>query len=291
MKPILVKERKSGQIFEEQVFGGFAVRLLYGKEKSFLRALISKNRFVSAFYGWWQKRSWSRHSIKTFIEKYGVNKEEFEKQEFSSFNDFFTRRLKEEARPIAYGDKVAVMPADARYHFFPTIDQETFYQVKNTKLTLEQLVQDKELAQQYVGGSMVIARLCPTDYHRFHFPVEGKASAARFIEGPLYSVNPWALLTKPSILIENKRAITEIDSPYFGKVLYIEIGATCVGTIVETYEKDKIVAKGQEKGYFSFGGSCIILLFQKGKIAFDEDLLNASHEIHCLMGESLGKAL
>lgn len=291
MDPILVKDRKTGQILEEQVFGAFAVRILYGKTKSLLREFICKNAFVSHFYGWWQKRPWTKSTVKKFIDKYHINKQEFTKENFSSFNDFFTRHLKEECRPITFGEKVAVMPADARYRFFPHIEQETVFKVKNNHMSLAKLLQDADLASTFEGGSMVIARLCPVDYHRFHFPVSGKASKARVVQGALYSVNPWALKCCPSVLYENKRALTLIENPHFGTVAYIEVGATCVGTIHQTYDSEKEILKGQEKGYFSFGGSCLILLFQKDKIVFDEDLASSEGEIYCQMGQSLGRVV
>lgn len=291
MQPILVKDRKTGQIIEEQVFGDFAVKLLYGNSSSILREFLSKNPFVSRFYGWWQRGFWTKSSIQKFIQKYGLNTAEFEKQDFASFDEFFTRHLKEECRPLAFGDKVAVMPADARYRFFPSINGKEIFSIKGRGMALRDLLQDEILAEQFEGGSMVIARLCPVDYHRFHFPLSGKASPARLIPGPLYSVNPWALCCQPSILCENKRMVTTLENSHFGKVAYIEVGATCVGSIHQTYEANKIVAKGQEKGYFSFGGSCLILLFEKDRISFDADLCGSSLEIYCQMGQSLGQAL
>lgn len=286
MQPILVKERKSGQIIEEQVFGELLVKMLYNKSGSFLRECFCRSPLVSRLYGWWQKQSWTKGTVQPFINKYHIDSQEFEKQDFASFNDFFTRHLKEECRPIAYGDKVAVIPADGRYRFFPTIHGDQLFDVKDHRVTLGALL--KSDPRPYIGGSMVIARLCPVDYHRFHFPVSGHASVAREIPGALYSVNPWALQCAPDILMRNKRMITEIDSPHFGKVLFLEIGATCVGTIIQTYQPGQTVIKGQEKGYFSFGGSCLIMLFEKGRITFDADLLDSPHEIYCQMGQSLG---
>ena len=138
---------------------------------------------------------------------------------------------------------------------------------------------------------MVIARLCPTDYHRFHFPVSGLPQNSQPIEGPLFSVNSLALSQRFSTLWENKRAMTQIESEEFGSVCMVEIGATCVGTIHQTFCPNRPVNKGDEKGYFSFGGSCVILLFEKGRIRFDADLVANSRqnlETRCLFGTSIG---
>ncbi len=148
-------------------------------------------------------------------------------------------------------------------------------------------------ARRFVSGSMLIARLCPTDYHRFHFPCDGVPSKAKLINGSYFSVSPIALRKKLSILNENKRVITEMETKQFGNVLCIEIGATFVGSVHQTHVPEKPVNKGDEKGYFEFGGSCIVLLFEKGKVVFDPDLvINTEKEVETLarFGESLGKA-
>ena len=140
---------------------------------------------------------------------------------------------------------------------------------------------------------MAIARLCPSDYHRFHFPCDGIPAKPRLINGLLYSVNPIALKKNVSILSENKRMITEIETDHFGTVLYIEIGATSVGSIRQTYTPDLKVKKGDEKGYFEFGGSCIALLFEKGRVTFDADLTANTQkgiETKANFGETLGTA-
>src|SRR5262249_43546702 len=141
-------------------------------------------------------------------------------------------------------------------------------------------------------GTLILCRLAPMDYHRFHFPIDGFASSARLIQGPLFSVNPMALRKKLRVLMENKRMITKIKSHYFDEVLMIEIGATNVGSIHQTYQKDSLVKKGDEKGYFSFGASAIALLFKPGCIKIDVDLIELSqtYEVYAKFGQSLGVA-
>ena len=141
---------------------------------------------------------------------------------------------------------------------------------------------------------MVMARLAPADYHRFHFPCNCTPSKAHLITGPLYSVNPIALRKNIEYLTENKRMITELKTHLFGTILAIEVGATFVGSIVQTFEPEKHYAKGDEKGYFEFGGSCILLLFEPARIQLDQDLIENTHQgLETLgqMGQSLGRAL
>ena len=136
-----------------------------------------------------------------------------------------------------------------------------------------------------------MARLCPTDYHRFHFPFSCHASSVKVINGFLYSVNPLALSKNIEIFTENTRVISTLTSEIFGEVIFIEVGATNVGSIHQTY-REGTVQKGEEKGYFSFGGSSLILLFEEGRIVFDQDLIEAGKtgvEIKCLMGQPMGE--
>ena len=291
MQEISVIDRKTGQVQKERVFGGEFLTRLYGSNwlSRILRMVISEVPLFSKFFGYLQKRPASAVRIQPFIEKYGVDVSEFLDRDFPSFNDFFIRKLRPECRPICA--KGAVLPADARYLVYPDVSQCPSLVVKGKNHSLATLLQNRALARRYADGSAVIARLCPFDYHRFHFPCEGIAEKAQFVEGRLYSVNPLALRVRPSILSENRRMITEIDSEEFGTVLYVEVGATFVGSIHQTYLAGAKVKKGEEKGYFSFGGSCLVLFFEKRRIQFDEDLVANSArglETYARMGESLG---
>ena len=177
---------------------------------------------------------------------------------------------------------------------YQNIDKVDGFVVKGKKFSIAKLLQNNLLAASYEGGSMMIARLCPTDYHRYHFPCDGVPGEPKLINGPLWSVNPIALHKNIEIFTENKRVITEIETEKFDKILYIEVGATCVGSIHNTFKPHRPVKKGDEKGYFSFGGSAIILLFKHNCIRLDHDLVRNSEEhleTLCQMGQSLGKFL
>lgn len=286
----------------EQVYGQFYLESLYGntwrsKIFSFLfLPLLAKMPFFSRLYGAIQKSKWSKRKIVPFIEKFLVDTEDFLEpvSSFQSFNDFFIRKLKPSSRPIAHGNDVAILPADGRYLVFESVQASDGFLVKGHKFSLEELIQNPTIAHKYYHGSMAIVRLAPVDYHRFHFPANCKPEAPQEIAGPLYSVNPIALKSNIHILSRNKRMVTSCHTKNFGTILFIEIGATNVGTIHQTFAAEEYYAKGDEKGYFSFGGSCIVLLFEPFRIQFDQDLIDASHrkiEILGRFGQSLGRAL
>jgi phosphatidylserine decarboxylase len=302
MSEITFFDRRTKREEKEEVYGQFFLEMLYGDGffssfcSFFLLSLFSRISCLSKFYGYLQKSAMSRFKIKPFIRAYHIDASEFLEpvDSFASFNDFFIRCLKSECRPIAQGDDVAILPADARYLVFQNIEKADGFWIKGKKFSLKDLFQDKELADQYAQGAMAIARLCPIDYHRFHFPCQCIPGKAHLIEGPLFSVNPIALKRKIEILSDNKRMITSLKTRNFGEMQWIEVGATYVGSIHQTYVPGKPYAKGEEKGYFSFGGSCLILLFEPGRIAFDRDLVDTSMkkmEVRGLLGQSLGRAL
>lgn len=301
MNKVIYIDRLTGHKNEEKVYGRRALELLYGNSwisrllAATVLPLLVKWPFFSAFYGYLQKRPASIKKIQPFINGYKVDASEFLEpvQAYQSFNDFFIRRLKPTARPIAPGADVAVIPADGRYYFYQHLDRTTGFVVKGQRFRLDELLEDRVLADRYTDGSMVIARLCPHDYHRFHFPCACLPGESRLINGWLYSVNPLAIKKDIAIFTKNKRTVCSLQTKDFGEILYLEIGATNVGSIHQTYIPFHEQPKGAEKGYFSFGASSLILLFEKGRIQFDADLVEASKqgfEIRCLMGQRMGVA-
>lgn len=298
MSDLFFIDRKTKQKIKEEIPAGASIGFLYGASAlaRLLRPLICKFPYFSTLYGDLQKTSSSKKKIVPFIEKYQIDPSEFLEpvDSFSCFNDFFIRKLKPSARPIAGGNDIAILPADGRYLAFQNFHHEEGILVKGKKFSLEKLLGDAKLAHKYEEGSLLIARLAPVDYHRFHFPCNCVPSKAALINGPLYSVSPLALNHNIQILAENKRMITQLKTHPFGTVLAVEVGATNVGTIHQTYEPEKHYAKGDEKGYFSFGGSCLIYLFEPGRIQFDHDLLENTHaglETYAHMGQTMGRAL
>ena len=212
--------------------------------------------------------------------------------DFNNFNDFFVRSLKEEARPITKDNNLLASPGDGRLFAYENISIDKLIQVKGIHYSLSELIGDNDLAKDYEGGTCLVLRLCPTDYHRFHFVDSGIPLENHFIQGNYYSVNPVALERIPKLYCQNKKEWSLFKSDNFGDILHIEVGATCVGTIIQSYTPNKRVNKGDEKGYFKFGGSTTILLFKKDSVKIDEDIINQSnlgYETMVLMGESIGK--
>lgn len=286
-------DRQTGNRIEEKIYYEKVIRFFYGNNSlgRFFAKITATYPAISKFYGYLQTLPASSKKILPFIQKYHINTSEFliPPEEFCSFNDFFTRKLKPQARPIAQSD--AVIPADGRFLFYQDIDACDGFVLKGEKFSLASLVGSESLAEKYQGGSMVLGRLNPTDYHRFHFPCDGTPSFPRMINGLLYSVNPIALKQNLSRFTKNKRCITTLETYHFGKVLYLEVGATNVGSINQTYQPNVNYHKGDEKGFFAFGGSALVLLFEKNRIIFDQDLCFNSEqhlETLCHMGQSLG---
>ena len=301
MPRITYLDRTTGRVESEEVYGAKALDILYGDTllaRLFGRTalhLFVKWPFFSWLYGYLQRLPRSVKKIRPFIDKFQVDESEFAQpvSSYASFNDFFTRKLKPSARPIAAGKDLAVIPADGRYLFYPAISSADGFVVKGKKFNLTSLLRDKGLASRYQNGAMVLARLCPSDYHRYHFPVDCRPGKTLLVNGPLYSVNPLAVRKRVELLAENRRTLCELQSESFGLLLFLEVGATCVGSIHHTYTPGQFYEKGDERGFFSFGASTLILLFEEGRIRFDEDLLAASQqhlEVRCLMGQPMGRA-
>ncbi len=296
VEPIRYFNRQSGNIETEQVYGEAFLRWAYGTPlgRATLHTLV-KRPFFSKFYGWRMDRPASAARIAAFIRDYGMKVEDFadDPATFRSFNEFFYRKLKPDARPIDRDPDSVVFPADGRHLGFQKASAIESFFVKGQRFDLAALLGSKELAARYADGALVLSRLCPVDYHRFHFPVAGVPSATEVINGPLFSVSPIALRQNLNYLWENKRTITCVETPKFGKVLVLEIGATCVGSIHQTFTPNKLVQKGAEKGYFAFGGSSTITVFEPGRIKLCEDLVEQSSrqcELYALMGSCMGVA-
>lgn len=280
----------------EQIYGEGFLRWAYGHPLGALAlAALIKRPFFSAWYGSRMSTPRSAARIGPFIAQYGLDVDEFADAPalFRSFNEFFFRKLKPEARPMDPDETSVVFPADGRHLGFAKASAIDSVFVKGQQFDLEQMLGDPVLAARYADGALVLSRLCPVDYHRFHFPVAGTAGTPRLINGPLFSVSPLALRKRLSYLWENKRVVTPLDSPRFGRVLLVEIGATCVGSIHQTFQPGQTVAKGEEKGYFAFGGSSTITLFEPGAVQLEADLLEYSSrqtELYARMGSRMARA-
>jgi len=289
--------RYTGKVETEQIYGEDFLRWTYGNPlgKLSLEAL-AKRALFSKWYGWRMDAPASRAKVLPFIKSYALNSDEFAHapESYRTFNEFFYRTLKPGSRPIYPGADAAVFPADGRHLGFQNIEEAEGIFVKGAKFDLAKLCASRELAARYARGAIVLSRLCPVDYHRFHFPVSGIPDHPTLIEGPLYSVSPVALKQNIHYLTENRRSYTRIQTSDFGEVLMFEIGATCVGSFEYTFSPGVPVQKGDEKGYFKFGGSETVTLFEPNRINLEQDLLENSHigrELYARMGDLMGRAV
>ena len=296
MEPIRYFNRHTGTLETEQVYGEGFLRWSYGNPLGAisLNAFV-KRPFFSKWYGRRMDEPKSAARVAPFIAQYGLDPADFADapSSYRSFNEFFYRKLKPEARPIDADASSVVFPADGRHLGFECASAIEGVFVKGQKFDLAALLGDRELAARYADGALVLSRLCPVDYHRFHFPAAGIPSETRVIEGPLFSVNPIALRQRLAYLWTNKRTITELKTERFGTVLCLEIGATCVGTIRQTFTPGQPVAKGDEKGYFAFGGSSTLTLFEPGTVRLAADLLENSRrqvELYARIGSQMGQS-
>ncbi len=282
-------ERTSGEIKIEKVEGEKWLIWLYNNPlgELSLHALV-KRKFVSALYGRMMDAPRSSEKIAPFVEKYNINLNETQKQEFNSFNNFFVRKLKPGARDIDTSELVVVSPGEGKILAYEELSIQDFL-VKGNRFNIYTFLNDSSLAKNYEHGSLLIIRVTPPDYHRFHFPVSGHISVNTKIPGDYYSVSPLALRKIVEVLCLNKREYVKISTNNFGEIIMSEVGATMVGSIIQTYNGDTAV-KGEEKGYFKFGGSTLVLLFEKGEIDIDDDLLlnTMKHlETEIMMGEQI----
>ncbi len=293
MKPITFIDRQTGELITENPPGEHFLKFLYHNPFGKLPLeLVVKRKLLSALYGRLMNRSASRKKIQPFVDQYQIKMQEAVKRvdEFTSFNDFFYRALQPSARPIGEG---FVSPADGKLIAFEDISDVKNFFVKGSPFTVESFLADPVLAKQYENASMILVRLAPNDYHRFHFPASGTAAAAQKISGDYLSVSPYAIQEDfARVFCQNKREFTLLETEKYGNLIVSPVGATMVGTIIETYTPGSHVAKGDEMGYFAFGGSSILILVDKNKITIDADLLGNTRkgiETSVLMGEKIGQ--
>jgi len=286
-------DRPSGEVRRETVLGDGFIRWAYRSLSGRLCSpLAFGNSILSRLLGWYFGSKLSRGRIERTIADLGIDASEFARSpdEFTSFRDFFTRRLKETARPFPADPDLLPSPADGRLLVYPMVDAATEVRVKGIDGPVEDLFD--EPIDGFEGGAIAVVRLCPADYHRYHFPCDGTVVEAREIRGRYDSVNPVALASRPRIFCRNKRSCALIDTEAFGRFAFVEVGAFGVAGIHQTYEGAR-VSRGQEKGYFDFGGSTIVLLFRPGALAFDADLVeNSARGIETLVkvGESIARS-
>ncbi|MDO5134709.1 MAG: phosphatidylserine decarboxylase [Eubacteriales bacterium] len=246
--------------------------------------------WVSRAAGAFLETRLSARLVPGFIKRNGISLSGCKKQTFTSFNDFFTRELREGERKVAEGERILVSPCDGRLTV-SRIDGDSRFYIKDTHYTLKSLLRSERLSRRYRGGYCLIFRLCPEDYHHYIYPAEGEKSGTRRIPGVLHTVNPLAGEVYP-VYKENTREYTLIKTERFGTLLMMEVGAMMVGRICSLHRGPCHVKKGEEKGHFAFGGSTIVLLIPHGRVWLDFDLeenCENGYETLVEMGERIGE--
>lgn len=267
-------DRRTGRAEQEQVFGDVLLRWVYGAgwHQRTVKALAIR-RTLSRIVGLYQSSPLSRRRIARFVRDYRVAMDEFQPGPFRSFNDFFVRAFKPGARPFDTDPTALPAFAEGRYLAFAALGGGETFPVKGIHMSAEAVLRDPERAAPFRDGPALIARLCPVDYHRFHYPDDGRTAIQYQVAGRLHSVNPFALRRHGAVFATNRRSVGILETEHFGRLAYVEVGALCVGRIVQTHPVEEPFRRGAEKGCFLFGGSTVILFGEAGRWVPDADLL------------------
>lgn len=304
---LLIFDRNSGMMLHEHIpwYIKVALKSMYRSGVGRKMAQTSKVRsmLVAQSVGEGKKMNdpSSKSKIAGFIEQYGLDVNEIRDpiESFPHFNAFFYRHLKPGVRPVdgLDDDSIVVSPADCRMSVFKKMTDATKVWVKGSDFTVEKLLGPRQdLLPYFTNPTLVIARLAPQDYHRVHFPVSGTMGKITEISGTLYTVNPVAVRQEINVYTENVRHILELNTDKFGKVIMIMVGATMVGSVnvnPQFKKEGTRFEKGEDAGYFAFGGSTTLLLFQPGSVTLDQDLVDFSTkpiEVLLRVGQKIGKA-
>ena len=335
----MIKDRQ-GQVVRELEGQNQLLKKLYSTSigRCALKILVSP--FITHLGGFYMSSPLSKTSISSFIKNNSIDMRQYEEKKYKSYNDFFTRRIKEGERPFDKSDSILMAPADSKLTYYP-INEETILEIKDTKYQLKDLLQDQQLANEYDGGVCLVFRLAVDDYHRYSYVDDGQIVGHKKIKGIFHTVNPIANDYYP-IYKMNSREYTVIDSKNFGKmiqmevggrrsheriingvfhtvqpiafehcpvykentrkyciiktkefgtILMMEVGAMMVGRITNHEAVPGYVTRGEEKGYFEFGGSTVVLIFKKDTVKVDDDIINNSREnveTRVLLGQKIG---
>lgn len=228
--------------------------------------------------------------IKPFIRKNKIKIDDFERKKYYSFNDFFIRKIKPEKRKIIKDKNAFISPCDSKLTVY-NINDETMFKIKNTIYSVSSLIMDNALANEYINGYALVYRLSPEDYHRYCFIDDGEVTKNYKISGKFHTVNP-IVYDKFEVFKENTRECTIVKTRNFGQLMYVEVGALLVGKI-NNHDVFKF-KKGEEKGYFMYGGSTVIILIKKNIVKIDSDILENSkngYETYVRFGEKIGEKI
>ena len=276
-KPIQFWNRYSQKIETENVYGGGLIRWLYTTKSGQALSPFLVKPLVTKTSGFYQNSTLSAFGITNFIKKFAIPMSEYEPGPYKSFNEFFIRQFKKGARPFIGQNTIMPAFSEGRYLGFESVNASQTFPVKGEFLSAEKILGSSDEAKPFEGGPLLISRLCPVDYHRFHYPDDGRTDAQYRLHGDFHSMNPAALKFKGDIFSTNERHVSILKTNNFGKLAYVEVGAFFVGKIVQTHLASTF-RRGDEKGYFLFGGSTVILMGEPGQWVPDSDILKQSQQ-------------
>lgn len=284
----MICKDRNGNIIAQNETQNKAIRFLYQTKfgRGLLKLLIRPG--ITHIGGFFMNTKVSTLWIMPFVKKNQIDLNEYERQTFRSYNDFFTRKIQLKYRPVDHTENHLISPCDSKLSAYKIEKNRTFC-IKNTEYQLSQLLKNEALANQYENGTLLIFRLTVDDYHRYCYVDSGTKDNNIIIQGVFHTVNPLANDVYP-IYKENSREYSILHSDHFDDVIMMEVGALMVGKIVN-YHQEAVVARGQEKGKFEFGGSTVILCFKENQISLDADILENSRqfiETKVKYGEKIG---
>jgi phosphatidylserine decarboxylase len=273
---IILESPKALDFFYGTFIGRIILRLFITKGMANLLALYMNS-------------SLSKHKIKKFVNKNDINVFEYDDKKYKSYNDFFIRKVLSEKRPINTTKDVLISPCDSKVTAYK-IEEDLTLNIKNSYYSIDTLV-EKNVMDDYKGGTALVFRLSTDNYHRYCYIDSGSKGKNFHIKGVYHTVQPISL-KHYNFYKTNNREWTILNTNNFGKVIQVEVGALCIGRIHNNHES-YMFKRGEEKGYFEFGGSTIVLLFKKNVVKLDDDIYNNSKEgIETIVkyGERIGKS-
>ena len=266
------------------------LKKLYGTSAGRCALKILVSPWITKLSGLYMSSPLSKMNISSFIENNGIDMSQYEEKKYKSYNDFFTRKIKAGQRPFDQDGHTLMAPADSKLTAYQLMS-DTVLTIKNSTYRLADLLDDTSLAQQYENGICLIFRLAVDDYHRYSYIDQGKVVAHRHIKGIFHTVNPIANDYYP-VYKTNTREYMVMETENFGQIIQMEVGAMMVGKIINHHHQTFV--KGEEKGYFEFGGSTVVLFFKDRTVEIDQDILDNSMqdiETKVRLGETIGHKL
>ena len=275
------QKTRDGQLIEIQDTQDKFLTLLYGNLVGRCFVKILTMPWISKLGGAVLSTGLSALAIPSFIRNNQIDMSQFEDVKYRNYNEFFMRKIKSEARVVDMDENHLISPCDCKLTVLP-VEKDGRFMIKQTSYTLQSLLKDEKEAEHFLGGTLCIFRLTVDDYHRYCYVDDAEVIRKAQIPGILHTVNPIANDVYP-IYKENTREYCVLFNKKLKRHLMMEVGALMVGKIVN-HPTDSQVRRAQEKGHFMFGGSTVIMVFEKGAVNIDKDILeNSENDIETVV--------